>query len=215
MRSIVLVILAFSLIAVTGCGAIKVTPVQMEATSPVSMIEDGDLGLVYLAPGFNAKGIDTLLVLDPSTQAVFEKKEMDPDTMGILLKHELVKQLSDSGAFARVTDDRSILSRANASSGKVLTLEASFSELDPGSRALRWFVGWGAGRTKVQVESEIRDPATRQLYFKASNRKIGLGPGKVFGGESQAFILESLNEIAEAHGAFFKRIASSMKAGRE
>lgn len=215
MRSIMLIILVVSLVAASGCGAIKVAPVQMEAASPVSMIEDDDLGLVYVAPGFNAKGIDTLLVLDPSTQAVFEKKEMDPDAMGILLKHELVKQLSDSGAFARVTDDRSILSRAKVSSGKVLTLETSFSELDPGSRALRYFVGWGAGRTKVQVESEIRDAATKQLYFKASNRKIGLGPGKVFGGESQAFILESLNEIAEAHGAFMKRIASGEQAGKE
>lgn len=213
MRSIVRVILVFSLVIVSGCGVMNVAPIQTEDPSAVSMVEDKDLGLVYLAPGFDFRGIDTLVVLDPSTKAVFEKKEIDPDVMAIFMKQELMTRLNESGVFAKVTDDRSVLSTSKASAGKVLILETSFSELDPGSRALRYFAGFGAGRSKVQVESEIRDATTKQLVFKASNRRIGVMGG--FGGESQAFILYSLKEIAEAHGAFMKRIASRDKAGRE
>lgn len=213
MRPIKPIILTLLLVAVTGCGLMKVSPVHTADPSQVSMIEDDDLGLVYLAPGFNLKRTDVLLVVEPSTKAVFGKKGIDPETMAIFMKQELVTKLSESGAFAEVTDDRSILSNANSSAGKVLVLEASFTELDPGNRALRYFAGLGAGRSKVQVESEIKDATTKQLYFKASNRMVGVSGG--FGGDSEVFVLASLKGIAEAHGAFFKRITSSVKVEKD
>lgn len=204
-------VLATSLL-IYGCGAIRVTPVETETNPAIEMVDDEDLGKVYLLPGFDFSKIDLLVVMDPSTRAVFEKKEIDPDAMAIHLKHGLVTRLSEARVFVKVTEDRSVLSSLKAFPGKVLVLETSFTELDPGSRALRWLAGlYGAGRTKVQIESEIRDPETKRLYFKASSRRIGMMG--VFGGDSKDFILESLEGIAASHGAFVKRIAAGGKVG--
>lgn len=214
MKTIAPMILLSLLLLNYGCGALKVSPVETGGAQDVVMVEDKDLGQVYLAQGFNFKGFDIILVLDTSTSAVLEKKEIDPDELAIYLKHSLVKKLNEVGVFTKVTDDKSVLSPQKGVSAKVLVLESSFTEMDPGSRALRWVAGlYGAGRVKVQLESEIRDPQTKQLYFKSSNRRIGMMGA--FGGNSKDFILESLDEISASHSAFIKRISSGGKAGTE
>ena len=96
--------------------------------------------------------------------------------------------------------------------GKVLVLEGSFSDLDPGNQALRYFGGGlGGGRAKVQVETEIKDPVTKRVLFRASDRRIHTGAWSVLGGGSQGLILECLNEVAEGHAKFIKRVATDEK----
>lgn len=195
------------LIATSACGSLRVSPVTSATPPPVTMAEDGDLGLVYLAPGFAFPKYDTLVVREPALGSALPIKDIEPEQMTVYLKMALIKQLLATGLFARVTDDRAVLEER---SGKVLVLESTFAELDPGSRALRYFVGMGAGRTKVQVESEIKDVATRDLVFKASDRRVGWIGG--FGGDSQSFILESIDDIAKGHAKFIKRVSAGGSA---
>ena len=173
------------------------------------MLEDKDLGKVYLASGFNFEPYDTLFISNPSTSLVSPKEDIDPNEMKIVLKNQLLAKLDALDVFTTVTDDKSVLSSEVISAQQVLVMKSTITELDPGSRALRYLVGFGAGSTKVQVETEIRDSKTKQLYFRSSDRRSAAFG--VFGGDSKDYILDSLSKIAEAHALFIKRIASGGK----
>lgn len=205
MMFIAVLFLAF----IFGCGAMKVSPVETSFTKGVEMVEDKDIGKVYLAPDFNFKGYDILLITELSTASVLPQKGIDPEEMRIYFKNQLIKRLGETGVFKTVTDDNSVLSSKQASTTKILIMEGIFTELDPGNQALRYFVGFGAGAAKVQIETVVKDPQNKQAYFMVSDRRAAaMG---AFGGNSKAFILDSLSKIAEAHASFIKRIASGGK----
>ena len=202
-------ILSLFLASTFGCGAMKVTPIERRMINGIEMAEDKDLGKVYLAPGFNFKPYDILFVSNPSTSEVSPKKDIDPNEMKIILKNQLIGKLDSINVFNTVTDDESVLSSKEIPATKVLVMESAITELDPGNRALRYLVGFGAGATKVQVETEIKDSKTKQLYFMAYDRRSAAFGA--FGGDSKGFILDSLTKIAEAHASFIERIASGGK----
>lgn len=202
-------IVTLCLLSNFGCGAMKVTPVETGMKKGIEMVEDKDLGKVYLAPGFHFKPYDTLFISTPSTSLMSPKEDIDPNEMKMFLKNQLLTKLDALDVFITVTDDKSALSSEVISAQKVLSMKSTITELDPGSRALRYLVGFGAGSTKVQVETEIRDSKTEQLYFMASDRRSAAFGA--FGGDSKGYILESLSKIAEAHALFIKRIASGGK----
>ena len=208
-KFIAIFILTLCLLSNFGCGAMKVTPVETGMKKGIEMVEDKDLGKVYLAPGFDFKPYDTLFISTPSTLLISPKEDIDPNEMKMSLKNQLLTKLDALDVFTTVTDDKSALSSEVISAQKVLSMKSTITELDPGSRALRYLVGFGAGSTKVQVETEIRDSKTEQLYFMASDRRSAAFGS--FGGDSKGYILESLSKIAEAHALFIKRIASGGK----
>jgi len=67
--------------------------------------------------------------------------------------------------------------------------------LEPGNRALRYFVGFGAGAAKAQVEIDVRDLKTKKILYKSSDRRIGFMGG--FGGNSKDFLADFLAKIAK------------------
>lgn len=208
-KFIISCILSLFLFSNFGCGAMKVTPIETGVQKGIELVEDKDLGKVYLASGFNFAPYDTLLISEPSTSLVSPKENIDPNEMKIVLKNQLLAKLEALDVFTTVMDDKTVLSSEAISAPKVLVMKSKITELDPGNRALRYLVGFGAGSTKVQVETEIRDSKTKQLYFMSSDRR--LAAFGVFGGDSKGYILDSLSKIAEAHALFIKRIASGGK----
>lgn len=207
----ILIVLAIYLLVITqGCvGALRSTPLETESNKGIEMVEDKDLGKVYLAPGFNFRGYDLLLVSDCSLREETPKKDIDPEEIRIYLKNQLIKKMGETRIFPKVTGDSSIVSSGQGQPLKVLTMGCEITELDPGNRALRYLVGFGAGATKVQVETEIRDHQTRELYLKSADRRIAAFGA--FGGDSKGFILSSFDQIAEALRSFVTRISSGGK----
>lgn len=72
--------------------------------------------------------------------------------------------------------------------GKVVTM-------DPGSKAARYWGGFGAGSAKAKIEGEIVDAKSRQVLAKFSQeRRSGVG---VMGGDYQELMQRNLNAIGE------------------
>jgi len=72
--------------------------------------------------------------------------------------------------------------------GKVL-------KLDPGSRAARYWGGFGAGATEVQLELEVKDGKTGETLLRVTQeRRSGFGVG---GGNYIKLLHRSLREIGE------------------
>lgn len=185
----------------------RVAPRDMDGPRDVAMLEDKDLGRVYLEPGFSFRGIETVLV-EASAKALFEKQGIDPDELAIYLKDRLINSLRDVGLFSIVTERRS--DAENMNGGNVFILRVAFSDLDPGSRMFRALQQSGA--VEVQLETEMIDPRTKRVTFKASNRRL-IAIHSTFAGDIQGFIVQGLDDIVDAHSTFMKRISSGGKVG--
>jgi hypothetical protein len=97
--------------------------------------------------------------------------DLPPDFQAALME-ELVKQLTETGKFAQV-----LKAGESAPDGKAPTLRLTgvVTELDEGSRAARWAVGFGAGKAKIRAHVKFVDVATGAVNLEKDvyGRKIG------------------------------------------
>jgi Domain of unknown function (DUF4410) len=85
-----------------------------------------------------------------------------------------------------------------------LLVEGRFVELNPGSRAKRYFVGFGAGKSSVKVAGTVKDAGGKTLA-SFEQRRIGtMGMG---GGDSLGKLMADSRNIGEDIGRFLVKWA--------
>lgn len=98
-------------------------------------------------------------------------------------------KLKEFGPFT----DVSVLEAGGRAPADALLVEGKFIEMDPGSRAKRYFAGFGAGKSGVTVEGSVKANGTVIATFK--QRRIGaIG---AFGGDSMAKLVADTRDIGE------------------
>jgi hypothetical protein len=107
------------------------------------------------------------------------------------------------GGGARVVN----LSEASLNPGleKALRLTGVITRLAPGSRTLRFFVGYGVGRSKAQVETHFVDVQSGQVVMVTADRRAAARG--LFGGDSEGHLRESFEEMTLDLGRFLQRLA--------
>ncbi len=85
-----------------------------------------------------------------------------------ILATEFVGRLLKLGSFTKV----SVLETDAAVPPEAIVIEGKFLKIDPGSRAARYFVGFGAGKSTVSVEGAVKDGSGRTLA-EFSQRRFG------------------------------------------
>ena len=90
------------------------------------------------------------------------------------MRHGLVTKLQESGAFEKV-----IVGSSEPAPPSSVTVSGKLTEIDKGSTAARWIIGFGAGRAKAKGTFEIKDPAGMVLVkfesWKAYSGGAGIG----------------------------------------
>src|SRR5215470_6197068 len=191
----------------TGClGAMSrppENPVTAGGLTPVT--EDEDAGLIGVAPGFELKRY-TVIFVDRFTVPASLVRDADDQKAAVLfpvaLQSELVTRLRATGLFDRVVN----LSETQAPAGEytALRLEGTVTKLDPGSRALRYMVGFGAGATKAQAETRLVDVQTgKVMVVTADRREAYFG---IFGGDSEDHMREALSDMARDYARLMVRL---------
>lgn len=149
-------------------------------------IEGGLLAWIHLQAG--PPGPDTVIVVrlfdaseaDLGTGAeggkkkhVAAAKEMQTNAPGILAE-QMVKELKALGYFTDVHLDSD-----DTPAESSIVLDGRFTVLNPGSRAKRYFVGFGAGREVMEIEGVIKDAAGAVLARFRERRisVMGIGGG--------------------------------------
>jgi hypothetical protein len=79
-----------------------------------------------------------------------------------LLSEELVRRLQSKNLFDRVI-------RNGESGPQTLVLEGRFSKVDAGNRALKFWVGFGAGKSTLTMEGRLSDGATGEVLAVFEN----------------------------------------------
>jgi Domain of unknown function (DUF4410) len=203
---------AIAFVAVTvlmvGCGAHRMAPVDPRAVGALKPeIEDPDAGLVGIAPGFNVKAYRVIVVASFPVAPNEIKDEDDTrlaKDMSAYLRAQLVSKLRTDGTFSEVIDG-GIIAEPPVGDG-VLLLQGDISRLTEGSQALRYWVGFGAGATKAQIETRFLDGQSREVrMITADRRAAGMG---IFGGDSRQFITESMDQMADGLVRFLRRLGA-------
>ncbi|HET7340552.1 MAG TPA: DUF4410 domain-containing protein [Methylomirabilota bacterium] len=194
-------------LTLTGCiGAMQTQAVDpVGAGGLVPNQEDKDAGLVGIASGFELRRYPVIAV---DRCAVNDQEIKDDEdrrlaaSMPAYFQSETVRQLRESGVFTRVVNLGETSAPADAEAW--LRLECSVSRLAPGSRALRYLVGFGAGRSKAQTELRFVDArASRVMMVTADRRVAAYG---FFGGDSEDHLKESFSDMARDLAKFLTRL---------
>ena len=182
------------------------------AQAPVKTIEDGALDRIELfvasldAPAnitvairpFDASAAD----LGTGDKSGKETRQQEAQTMKNegprVLAERFSATLEKSGPFKSVR----ILKADEAIAEGTLVVEGKFVTIDPGSRAKRYFGGFGAGKSSVKVTGQVKD-ATGRTLATFEQRRIGtMGFG---GGDSLGKLMADSRSIGEDIAKFLAR----------
>lgn len=169
--------------------------------------EDRDAGRVAIASGLDLRAYPTLIVERPTINAADmgddEDRRLSAEAL-TALREKLLAGLQGIGTFQRVADVQS--EPVPPGAGKVLRLRINVSRFSPGERALRALVGFGAGRTKLQVESRFVDAQTGRAMLATADRWIA--SKGLAGGSARDFLLESVDEVSKGLVALVRRLSN-------
>jgi hypothetical protein len=150
-------LLAFVLAAV-GLGTSGTAAVPAQDRSPIRTVKGGVLDDIKLyvdkLPASNHVVIRRFSATDADIvngEKKDETKTMQADGPRMLADRFVVK-LKELGPFT----DVSILEPDVAPPADALVVEGKFTELDPGSRAKRYFAGFGAGKSGVTISGSVK-----------------------------------------------------------
>jgi len=132
-----------------------------------------------------------------------ETKSMQPIAPG-MLADEFVAKLKPMGPFAEVA-----VLTGDVVPPDAILVEGKFVEIDPGSRAKRAFVGYGAGKSGVKVQGTIKAPdGTPIATFE--QRRVGV-MGGMAGGDS----IDKLKADTKAIGEDLAKFLSAWATGKK
>jgi Domain of unknown function (DUF4410) len=132
-----------------------------------------------------------------------ETKKMQVDAPPMLAAR-FAEKLKEFGPFTEVTT----LDASGTAPADTLLVEGQFVEMDPGSRAKRYLVGFGAGKSGVTVEGSVRAP-DGMLLATFKQRRIGVMGAA--GGDSMGKLVSDTKDIAEDIAKFLSAWAKGQK----
>jgi hypothetical protein len=117
-----------------------------------------------------------------------------------VLGERFVATLEKLGPFKSVR----VLKADDPKPENAIIVEGKFVTLDPGSRAKRYFAGFGAGKSSVKVAGAVKD-STGQTLATFEQRRIGaMGMG---GGDSLGKLMSDSRSIGEDIAKFLAKWA--------
>ena len=184
-------------------------PITVLAQSPVRTVKDGLLDEIKL---FTATPpASKVVVIHPfsATDADIvngdkgqETKKMQTTAPDIL--NEAFLKLKSMGGFT----DVSVLAAGAPPPADAIVVDGKFTEMDPGSRAKRYFVGFGAGKSGVMVEGSVKASDGTVL---ATFRQRRVGVMGVGGGDSMEKLVDDTKAIGEDIAKFLSAWATGKK----
>ena len=184
------------------------------AQAPVKKIDDGVLDSIelYTASLEDVKSLTVVMKpFDTSTadlgtggKSGKEARQEEARTMQTegpkVLASKFVSALQEKDLFksVRVADANETIEPP------ALIVEGKFVTLDPGSRAKRYFAGFGAGKSSVKVTGTVKDASGKTLATFTQRRVGAMGVG---GGDSLGKLMSDSRKIGEDIANFLAKWA--------
>lgn len=203
-------------LAALTCASIVV--LQAASDKPVKKIEGGQLDSIELYVATLPAPAERTIVVKPFATEKAElgtgsKKDDDEKAQGQAKKLQedgprfladaLVAAVKEQGGFKGAQ-----VAGGDSAGDDALIVEGEFTELDPGSRAKRYFVGFGAGKAAVAVAGTVKDTKGTLLANFKQRRVASMG---VAGGDSVKKMTDDCKSIGEDIAKFLSAWAKGKK----
>ena len=197
---------------------IALLPVTAQGQKPLRVIEGGVLdrielfakdlgpappGLVAIVP-FDATKTDLGTGGQDGKQARQEEAKTMQAEGPRVLAERCAAALKESGVFKDVV----VVKAGETPPAEALVITGTFLTLDPGSRAKRYFAGFGAGKSSVKVAGTVKDAGGATLATFEQRRVGSMGMG---GGDSLGKLMSDSRSIGEDVAKFLTRWARGQK----
>jgi Domain of unknown function (DUF4410) len=196
---------------VLSASVITVLAISAGAQAPVKTIEDGVLDKIQLHTATLDKPSELVIVIK-----AFDASAADLGTGGKdgkETRQQEAKTMQNEGP--RVLSERFVatlqggpfksaqaLTADQEAPAGALVVEGKFLTIDPGSRAKRYFAGFGAGKSSVHVAGAVKD-STGTTLATFEQRRIGaMGMG---GGDSLGKLMDDSRSIGEDIAKFLAK----------
>lgn len=129
---------------------------------------------IYLTEKLSAN-YDTLLIKEFSAEGIEYSSVNDEEKAKIIQMIPLLKSniaLTLEAGLKAKNIFKKIVTNGQAT-GKVAVLEGSFSEFNAGSRALKFWVGFGAGKAYIKFKGRLIDQASGKELATFEDRETG------------------------------------------
>ncbi len=149
-------LLALFLVFVTSSMALSATTLP----KPEALSEE----TIYLTEKISAN-YDTLVIKDFSAEGAEYSRVDEEEKAGIIkmmpmlmnnIAETMTAELKAKGIFKNIV-------RNSSPTGKQIILEGKFSEFNAGSKALKMFVGFGAGKAYLKFKGRFVDASGKEL----------------------------------------------------
>ena len=176
-------------------------------------IEDGVLDEIHLKIPTISAGVPILIrsfsteAVDLGTGGEHAKNEKRSDAAKTMVKvapdlliEAFKSSIVEAHAFGKLLPADVATVPENA-----LVIEGRFTRIDPGSRAKRYWAGFGAGKSGVQVTGTVKDASGRVLAEFTHMRHSGIGIG---GGDYVKFLSDDTKDVGHDVAVFLAKWAT-------
>jgi len=206
-----LLVLCLTAVLFGACGNVRTTP-HMVGTDSAGLqptVKDKDAVLVGTAGDvdvgrYKAIVVDRFTVADPGLDD--EAAKQLADTASRYLQEEFVRRLKDSGLFETVVAPPDV----GPMTGTTLKLTGSMAEVQGGSRPKRFWIGFSAGRSRVEIHTRLLDAETGKPVVVTAVRRLNTlseGPLAGYGPTNEDLVKDALRDSAEEYVRFLVRLA--------
>ena len=173
----------------------------------VTLRRNDDIQGVWLAPGFDFRGYNSLVVTETAFQAKERSNEVQMRAVARrVLRDQLVEHARQTGVFPAVQAGDGL----SANAGQ-LTLSNTIIEYERGGGGARYFVGiYGGGQPVIRVRGEIRDAARLVCVYemRRSGESVGSRMAGVFMSDEE-IQRNDIRDLASDFADFIKRTAAN------
>lgn len=190
-------ILIGSLLTVGGCAS---TPRAVQGRKGKVLDVENRLvrsiprGVDVVIRQFSTDGVDLGTGAEGGSESRVEAAEKIKASGPALLAASLALKLEEAKRFGNVSTDANAPLTANT-----IVIEGKFLTINPGSRAKRYWIGFGAGRSGVYVSGRVLDSRGELLAEFQHGRHSGIG---TYGGSYVKFLTDDVEDVGEDIGDF-------------
>jgi Domain of unknown function (DUF4410) len=143
---------------------------------------------------FSTEGVDLGSGAEGGKESRVEAAEKIKASGPALLAESLALKLKGSKRFGKISTEPNVTPSANS-----IVIEGKFLAINPGSRAKRYWIGFGAGRSGVYVAGRVLDAQGKLLAEFQQGRHSGIG---TYGGSYVKFLTDDVEDVGEDIGDF-------------
>ena len=199
-------------LVILGSLAITWSAVGWAGEKDPMNIDDGALDEIHLKVSTISAGVPILIWpfstegADLGTGGEGAKNEKRSDATRIMVKvapdllvEAFKSTLAEGGVLKVAAPPDSAAVPENA-----LVVEGKFLKIDPGSRAKRYWAGFGAGKSGVQVTGSLKDASGKVLAEFTHMKHSGMGLG---GGDYVKFLSDDARDVGRDIAMFLTKWA--------